>query len=427
MSGHVHFPSGPVPEFRLGPKSASVERISGVVGALGLLLCVAGFFANRAEFFQSYLFSFIYWSGFAIGGLGVLLLNHTVGGRWGVTSRRFLEALVRTLPLVFLFFLVLFLGMKYLYPWTHSDLVNGNQYLQAKRNYLNVPFFCARLVVYFALWLFWGMRVNRMADAQDQTGDPTLAERMRAFSAPGLLIFTVTASFAYIDWVLSSDVQYFSTVYGAMILIGDVVQTLALVLVVMILASRDDRFGGRINPAILHDLGNMMFAFVIFWTYLSASQLIITWPANLPQELQWYLDRVHGFWKWLALVTALSMFAIPFLALLSQARKRDPKAADAGGDLAAAGATCGRFLDCRADFPQQYNQQHPRDSAGLYSLLDRFCRFFRHRRHLGLRLPAAVAPASLAALKRSASLKPHACRSPPLRREWHERSEDAGA
>ena len=148
---------------------------------------------------------------------------------------------------------------------------------------------------------------------------------MRAFSAPGLLIFVLSATFAYFDWILSSDVQYYSTVYGAMILIGDVLQSFALTLVVMILASRGDRFGGRVNAIVLHDLGNLMFAFTIFWTYLTASQLIITWPANLPQELQWYLDRVNGFWKWLATVTALSMFAIPFLALLSQARKRDPK------------------------------------------------------------------------------------------------------
>lgn len=325
MSTHIDHPSGPIPDIRLGPKAASVERVSGVVGALGLLLCVAGFFANRAEFFQSYLFAFIYWSGFAIGGLGVLLLNHVVGGRWGVTARRFLEAQMRTLPLIFLFVLVLLLGLKYLYPWTHSNLVHGNEFLRAKQSYLNVPFFVVRVCIYFLLWCFWGWRVNRMADLQDETGDPTLRERMRAFSAPGLLIFVLTATFAYIDWVLSSDVQYYSTVYGAMILIGDVVQTFALTLIVMILASEGDRFGGRINPVILHDLGNMMFAFVIFWTYLTASQLIITWPANLPQELQWYMDRVHGPWKWLAVVTALSMFAIPFLALLSQARKRNPR------------------------------------------------------------------------------------------------------
>jgi hypothetical protein len=215
--------------------------------------------------------------------------------------------------------------VKDLYSWTHSDLVAGNDVLRHKQPYLNMPFFIARVAVYFAIWLFWGLRLNRMSDQQDRTGDPTLMERMRAFSAPGLLIFTLTATFAYIDWVLSADTQFFSTVYGAMILIGDVVQTFALTLLVMILASRGDGFGGRINGKILHQIGNMMFAFVIFWTYLTASQLIIVWPANLPQELVWYLDRVAGFWKWLALVTALSMFAIPFLALLSQTRKRDPR------------------------------------------------------------------------------------------------------
>jgi len=325
VSSRLDHPSGPIPDIRLGAKAASVERVSGVVGALGLLLCVAGFFANRAEFFQSYLFAFIYWSGFAIGGLGALLLNNVVGGRWGVTARRFFEAQMRTLPLIFLFAVVLLLGLQYLYPWTHPDLVRNNEYLRAKQGYLNVPFFCVRVCIYFAVWWFWGSRVRRMSDLQDETGDPTLRERMRAFSAPGLLLFVLTASFAYIDWVLSSDAQYYSTVYGAMILIGDVLQTFALTLVVMILASEGDRFGGRVNKVILHDLGNLMFAFTIFWTYLSLSQLIITWPANLPQELQWYLDRVHGAWKWLTVIIALSMFTIPFLALLSQARKQDPK------------------------------------------------------------------------------------------------------
>jgi hypothetical protein len=325
MSSHGHETAVRIPEIRLGPKAASVERISGVVGGLGLLLCVAGFFADPAQFFNSYLFAFIYWSGFSIGGLGLLLLSNVVGGKWGVTARRFFEAAMRTLPLIFLFLLVLLFGLKYLYPWTHADLVASNDYLRHKQGYLNIPFFLARMVIYFALWLFWGLRVNRMADRQDETGDPTLRERMRAFSAPGLLIFVLCATFAYIDWILSADAQFYSTVYGAMILIGDVVQTFALTILTMILVSRGDRFGGRINAKILHDLGNLMFAFVIFWTYLSASQLIIVWPANLPQELVWYLDRVNGFWKVLATVVALSMFAIPFLALLSQARKRDPR------------------------------------------------------------------------------------------------------
>jgi hypothetical protein len=216
------------------------------------------------------------------------------------------------------------IGIRELYPWAQPDTVRHNAYLLHKQGYLNLPFFVVRALIYFAIWFFWGFRLYKMADLQDETGDASLRDRMRRFSAPGLLIFTLSASFAYIDWILSADAQYYSTVYGAMILIGDVLQTFALIIIVLVLAAGKDRFGGRVNPKLLHDLGNLMFAFTIFWTYLSASQLIITWPANLPQEIEWYLVRIRGGWKALAVIIGFSMFAIPFLALLSQARKRDP-------------------------------------------------------------------------------------------------------
>jgi hypothetical protein len=323
MSKHLPAPE-PLPEIRLGPGAVSVERTSGIIGGLGILLCVAGFFASREHFFQSYLFAFLYWGGFSIGGLGILMLNNTVGGRWGVTSRRFLEAAMRTLPFILVLFLVMLLGMGYLYPWTDPNKLAHDAVLRHKEPYLNVPFFVIRTIIYFAVWLFWGFRVNRMSDKQDQSGDPSLREKMRAFCAPGCLIVAFTATFAYIDWILSTDAQFFSTIYGAMLLFGDVLQTFALVILAIVLASKRDRFGGRINAVILHDLGNLMFAFTIFWTYLSVSQLIIVWPANLPQETGWYLSRVQGGWRVLATAVALAMFLIPFLGLLSQARKRNP-------------------------------------------------------------------------------------------------------
>ncbi len=231
---------------------------------------------------------------------------------------------MRTLPLIALLLLpILLLGLTQTYPWARPEEVARDSILRHKEGYLNIPFFVGRSVLYFVLWLLWGWRVNRMADRQDETGDPTLRERMRAFSAPGVLVFTLTGTFAYIDWILSTDPIFFSTVYGAMILIGDFVQGFALSIIVLVQASKNG-FEGRVNAEVLNDIGNLLFAFVIFWAYLTASQLIIIWPANLPDELQWYLVRINGFWKYFAAATAISMFFLPFLLLLSKPRKRNP-------------------------------------------------------------------------------------------------------
>jgi hypothetical protein len=325
VSTHGHAADVAVPEITLGSKAAGVERIAGIIGVAGLFLCAAGYFTDPLKFFQSYLFAFLYWAGFAMGGLGILLLNNVVGGKWGVTIRRYLEACARTMPLIAIFFLGVLLGVKYIYAWATPANVAANAFLKHKEAYLNIPGFILRAVVCFALYLFFVWRLNKWTDEQDRTGDPGIREKMRKFSAPALLTFVLAITVSYIDWLLSADTQFYSTVFGGMVLIANVQQTFALAILALILTSSEDRFDSRVNAPILHDLGKLLFAFTIFWTYLSASQLIIIWPANLPQELTWYLDRTHGFWKALATFVALTMFAIPFLALLSQARKKDPR------------------------------------------------------------------------------------------------------
>jgi len=325
VSSHGHAADVAVPQITLGSKASGVERIAGIIGVAGLFLCAAGYFTDPHKFFQSYLFAFLYWAGFAIGGLGILLLNNVVGGKWGVTIRRYLEANAKTMPLIAIFFVVILLGIKDTYAWATPAYVAANEFLKHKQAYLNIPGFIARSVACFAIFLFFVWRLSKWTDEQDQTGDPGIREKMRKFSAPALLIFVLAVTVAYIDWIMSADTQFYSTVFGGMVLIANVQQTFAMSILALILTSSEDRFDSRVNAPILHDLGKLLFAFTIFWTYLAASQLIIIWPANLPQEITWYLDRTHGFWKALATFVGLTMFAIPFLALLSQARKRDPR------------------------------------------------------------------------------------------------------
>jgi hypothetical protein len=314
-----------VPDITLGSRAAGVERIAGIIGVTGLFFCVVGYFTDPFRFFQSYLFAFLYWAGFAVGGLGILLLNNVVGGKWGVTIRRYLEASARTMPLIAIFFVVILLGLKYIYAWAIPANVAANEFLKHKQAYLNIPGFVMRSVMCFAFFLLVIWRLTKWTDEQDVTGNPGIREKLRKFSAPSLLVFVLVITVAYIDWLLSVDTQFYSTVFAGMVLIGNVQQTFALAILALILTSAEDRFDSRVNAPILHDLGKLLFAFTIFWTYLSASQLIIIWPANLPQEITWYLDRTHGFWKALATFVGLTMFAIPFLALLSQARKKDPR------------------------------------------------------------------------------------------------------
>ena len=168
----------PVPVEHLGPRSVQIQRMCALIGIVGIVLSILGFIINRAEFLHSYLFAFSYWSGFSIGGLGVLLIHHTVGGKWGVTIRRLLEAQMRTLLLVIVLIIPILIFAIYLYPWANHDIVARTPVLQHKAPYLNMPFFIGRVVLYFVIWLFWGFRELRMADRQDQTGDPTLKEQI---------------------------------------------------------------------------------------------------------------------------------------------------------------------------------------------------------------------------------------------------------
>jgi hypothetical protein len=308
----------------LGADMDRIQRAALLVGVAGLAVCVAGFFVDRDQFFRSYLFGYLFWLGMALGCLGVLMLNHVVGGRWGVVSRRLLEAGTRTTPLMAILLIPILFGIGSLYLWSRADLVQHDRVLQMKQPYLNVPFFISRLAIYFAIWMSYGIALRRWSLQQDRTGDPLLINRMKNWSAPGLIVFTLSGSFAFFDLIMSLEPHWFSTIYGAMFLVGQMLESFAFVIAVLVLLSRRKPFQEILTAQHFLDLGNLMLAFTCLWAYLSFSQFLIIWAGNLPEEIPWYMRRLFGGWGVVAVLLVVCHFFVPFIILLQRFVKQDP-------------------------------------------------------------------------------------------------------
>ncbi len=297
------------------------QRMSLLVGVAGVLLVVTGALFDRDQTLRSYLFAYLYWLGMGLGCMGILLLHHTVGGKWGMVIRRMCEAGSRTLPYMAILLLPVLLGISMLYPWA-KPAAASNSNIQAKAAYLNVPFFLVRAVFYFLVWTYYAWRLTNWSATQDRTGDDRLISKMRAVSAPGLVVFVFVTTFAFIDWVMSLEPHWFSTIYGAMFLIGQVLESFAFVIALVIVLSKQTPLKEYVTVQHLHDLGNLMFAFMVLWAYLSFSQFLIIWSGNLPDEIPWYLRRLRGGWGWVALTLVIFHFATPFVLLLMRKTKR---------------------------------------------------------------------------------------------------------
>ncbi len=311
-------------EAMLGPRMDRIQRLA-LMGGVGFLILTAiGLFIDPGQFFRSYLFAYIFTLGLSVGCLGILLMHNVVGGKWGVVTRRLLEAGTRTFPLMAVLLVPVLVGMTSLYIWARPEIAEHDASIKWKAAYLNVPFFLVRMVIYFGIWMLYAWILNRKSQEQDRTGDPGLIIRMRQISAPGLVLFTLAGTFAFFDLIMSLEPHWFSTIYGAMFLIGEMLGTFAFIIVVLVFLSKRPPFSEIVTARHFHDLGNLMLAFTILWAYLSFSQFLIIWAGNLPEEIPWYQRRLSGGWGVVAVLLLLFHFIVPFLVLLQRIVKRSP-------------------------------------------------------------------------------------------------------
>jgi hypothetical protein len=299
-----------------------IQRRAFILGIAALTLAVLDGIRAPEQFFRSYLLAFVFWLGFPLGCAAFLMVHHLTGGFWGLPIRRPLEAGTRTLPLLTALALPLLLGLSRLYSWTHSDLVAADVALKLKQPYLNLPFFLIRNGIYFAVWWTLTVRLNRWSDEQDRTGDPLLAARLENMSGPGLVLYGLTVTFFSIDWIMSLEPHWFSTIFGMIFMVLQVLGALALAILVAGLLSRREPIASAITPDRFNDLGNLLLTFVMLWAYLAFSQFLIIWAGNLIKEIPWYVTRAEGGWAIVASVMIFFSFAIPFYLLLMRAVKR---------------------------------------------------------------------------------------------------------
>ena len=306
----------------------------GIGGILSiLLLLVALIFPDqREDALRAWLLGFVFWGGIGIGGLGVLILQYLTGGAWGIVIRRIAEAASRTLPIIFVLFLPVMFGITYIYEWTHLLPKDGkvvDKIVEWKQPYLSIEWFIIRAVLYFALWGIMAYLLNRWSLRQDQTNDPATAFKMQEdaskFSGPTMVFFVVVVSFAAIDWVMTLDPHWFSTIWGLLFAVGWALSFFCFAVAILAVLSDKAPMNRILGKRHFHDIGKLMLALVMVWAYFNFSQFLIIWSGNLPEETRWYLTRMDGTWGVIGILLIVFHFAFPYLVLLNRDVKRNAK------------------------------------------------------------------------------------------------------
>ena len=313
------------------PRSAAWRALPLAAAGLGLLALVLHWTlgrgaaaARQAQF--SYLVALLYWLSLALGALFFVIVQFATKAGWSVVVRRLAEHAMMTLPLLALLFVPVLGGVHELFHWTHHEAVQHDALLAAKAPYLNLPFFVARALLYFVVWSALAWVFYRRSVGQDRDGAPQATARLQRLSGPAIILFALTVTFAAFDWLMSLDPHWYSTMFGVYYFAGCVVAIFAFLALVGLVLRRAGVLAEVITIEHYHDLGKLLFAFTVFWTYIAFSQFMLIWYGNLPEETIWYARRLVGSWRTATLVLGLGHFVVPFFYLMTRATKRRPAA-----------------------------------------------------------------------------------------------------
>jgi hypothetical protein len=310
------------------PVVKTIAQRSLMIGVIFSVVALVLAFSHPGEFYRAYLLGFMNWLGVALGSMAILMIRHLTGGGWGMVIRRILGAAMRTLPLLAVLFIPLILGMPRLYIWAHplsgvSDKRLRQHLESITHTYLTSNGFIIRAIFYFAIWNLLSFLLSKWSRQTDHPGAPDNTQKFKAVAGPGLILYGFTISFAAIDWVMSLDPSWISTIFGLVILIGEVLSAMCFAVVVERILYNYKPMSEMLTPSFVHDHGKWILAFTMVWAYFNFSQWLIIWAGNLPTEITYYLRRLNGGWGRIGLILAVFHFAVPFAILLSRSFKRD--------------------------------------------------------------------------------------------------------
>ncbi|PWB73657.1 hypothetical protein C3F09_04955 [candidate division GN15 bacterium] len=293
-----------------------------MVGVAGLALSGVGWALDADRFFHAYLAALVCWLAIALGALFFVMVHYLVSARWSVVLLRLSENVALSIPYLAVLFIPVLFGLGHLYHWSHADVVAADEMLQNKSGYLNAPFFIVRTVIYFAIWSFLAGYLNRMSVKQDAGYDQARTDRVKWVAAVGMIAYALSVTAASFDWLMSLDAHWYSTIFGVNYFAAGLLTFVSVLVLLAIVLRRNGVLTETITVEHYHDLGKLIFAFTIFWSYTNFSQYLLIWYGNIPEETIWYADRWVGSWKTISLIIIFGHFAVPFIVLMTRSAKR---------------------------------------------------------------------------------------------------------
>lgn len=309
---------------RLDARLGKFQTLSLWAGVAALALCTAGFFPDRRQFFFSYLAGWLFWLGLSAGSLLIVMIHHLTGGRWGYPARRLWEAAFMVLPVMLLLFIPICFGLGELYPWARPADVLAEKVLRHRQGFQSGWAFAVRAAVILGILAGLAVSLRKCSLRQDATPDAAPTRRARVISGPGLIIAGLALTFASVDWVMSLEKRWFSSIFGIVFMGGQVLGAFAFAIVMLAMLRTEEPYRDTLNKTQVHPLGNLLLTAVMFWAYVSFGQLLIIYSGDLPPELDWYLHRIAGGWKYVVIALGIFHFLAPFFLLLFRVMKLHP-------------------------------------------------------------------------------------------------------